>query len=120
LGLSNLFPKKERGQPMNNEKRFAEVWDLETMFPGGSGSKAFADFLSLLQQDISGFGDRILEAEKASLSPEKLEALTEELGSLQARLIEAEAFASCLAAADQRDKKAVALGSLIRSLAAQF
>ncbi len=105
---------------MTNRNRLPDTWDLDVIFPGGSDSPEFALFLEALEQDIAGFGERVLAAEREGASAETLETLTSELESLQARLIEAEAFASCHASANQKDKKAVALGSSIRSLAAAF
>ncbi|TLS53345.1 M3 family oligoendopeptidase [Paenibacillus antri] len=106
---------------MSNANRLPDTWDLDVIFPGGSDSPEFAEFLRALEQDIDGFGERVrLAADAKPPGAEALESLTGELESLQARLIEAEAFASCLASANQKDKKAVALGSAIRSLAAAF
>jgi len=105
---------------MTNANRLPDTWDLDVIFPGGSESEQFARFLEALERDIGGFGERVRGAAAETLRPETLETLTSELESLQARLIEAEAFASCHASANQKDKKAVALGSSIRALAAAF
>lgn len=96
------------------------TWDLEVIFPGGSESKEFAAFLATLDQDIARYGESVRSRKDGTLSADALQALAEGLQSIQSRLIEAESFASCLAAANQKDKKAVTLGSAIRSLAAAF
>lgn len=129
---------------MANTNRRSDTWDMERIFPGGSESPQFAEFMSRLAQDIGSFGERVREAggappaeagsgqpaeaaggattaeRGAALTAETLERWTESLESLQARLIEAESFAVCLASANQKDKKAALLGSSIRSLAAAF
>ncbi|HZG84596.1 M3 family oligoendopeptidase [Paenibacillus sp.] len=105
---------------MTTPNRRPDTWDMDAIFRGGSESEAFAAFLAELERDIARFGDALAEAAGAGAGAETLERNVEELQSLQARLIEAEAFASCLASADQKDKKAVSLGSSIRSLAAAF
>ncbi|HZG57602.1 M3 family oligoendopeptidase [Paenibacillus sp.] len=107
---------------MTKTNRLPDTWDMDAIFPGGSGSDRFAEFLLALERDIPAFGARVEEAEAASAAGaadvETVERLTEELESLQSRLVEAEAFASCHASANQKDKKAIALGSSIRTLIA--
>lgn len=89
------------------------------IFPGGSDSPQFAAFMDSLRTDIEAVGAKI-EASGESMARDALEELVDELQSIGARLKEADAFTGCLAAQDQKDKKAVALGSANRVLAARY
>jgi oligoendopeptidase F len=101
-----------------SRQSFPQTWDLESIFPGGSGSAPFVRFLTRLEEGIEAFGIHIREA--ADAADGKLQALTDELQANGAMLKEASAFAECLVAQNQKDKKAVAISSKIRTLAANF
>jgi oligoendopeptidase F len=105
---------------MTTPRQYANIWDMDAIFPGGSDSPVFAAFLASLKEDIKSFGKRIRTTQGTHLTAERLKTLTDELQSIGARLVESEAFANCLASQDQKDKKAVALGSAIRALAASY
>jgi len=98
---------------MTKAETFAQVWDLDAAFPGGSDSPQFEQFLSELSERINVFGERVRETADLKL-------LTDELQELQQRLVEAGTFTTCLTAQDQRDKKAMALDSAVRTLIAAY
>lgn len=104
---------------MTIRNEYGNVWDMDAIFPGGSGSPEFAAFLKKLEEDIEAFGGLVRSA-AADPTFDAVNRLTEELQRVGGALGEASAFAECLAAQDQRDKKAVMHGSAIRSLAAAF
>ncbi|WP_199620673.1 M3 family oligoendopeptidase [Paenibacillus alkalitolerans] len=95
-----------------------QTWDLDAIFPGGSGSAQFAEFLSALESAIDSFGVHIRENNEMTAG--RLASLLAELQAIEARLKEADAFTGCLAAQNQKDKKAVALGGKIKAMSAQF
>lgn len=98
---------------------FSQTWNLDTIFPGGSDSLQFAAFMDELRADLEAIGGKI-EGAGGSVTQEELKALVDELQSVSERLKEADAFTGCLAAQNQKDKKAVALGSANRVLVARF
>ena len=94
-----------------------EVWDLESIFPGGSSSPAFATFLDEMATAFDAVETRPL--------PEKIVrdtgegegegntavwvALLLQLYDLNERMMHASAFINCLLAANTRDDKALEL-----------
>lgn len=97
-----------------------QTWDLETIFPGGSGSEAFAAFLDELAASIEALGAK-LGAMEAPQTAEAASALAESTALMQDilnKIREADSFATCLAAADMADKKAMQLRGRVRTLSA--
>ncbi|WP_068620138.1 M3 family oligoendopeptidase [Paenibacillus tuaregi] len=100
------------------QKPVGLTWDLESVFPGGSSSKEFGQFLSKLEQDISDLARQVnaLEAPQSVEDTVSLDGFIETLQSAYSRLREASSFTECLTAQDTADKKAVQLAGKITSL----
>ncbi|MEK5239571.1 M3 family oligoendopeptidase [Paenibacillus sp. FSL L8-0470] len=98
------------------------TWELESIFPGGSSSPKFEEFLKQLEADIETLRQQVA----ASVSPADsestkfLDAVIELLQSCSGRLIQASEFAGCLGAQNQQDKGAVRLSSKVTGLRAGF
>ncbi|WP_058302577.1 M3 family oligoendopeptidase [Gorillibacterium timonense] len=98
------------------------VWDLDCYFPGGSESKQFLAFLDDLKERAVSFRSRL---EKAA-SPQSLEDaesyadLVHEFQAIFNGIFEGESFTGCLAAQDQADRKAVALGNHVQDISAVY
>lgn len=104
------------------QPRFSQTWDLDVIFPGGSRSQSFADFLEGLASDISAFGEQVRQM-RVPGNENDAEALVPCLQLLQQialKLREADSFVACLAAENQHDQQAVRLGSRIKSLYADY
>lgn len=84
-----------------------EVWNLETLFRGGSCSKDFADFLNVLSEDVRSF---------CSVRPLKEQILTFQL--LNERMEEATSFVGCLVAQNVSDLQAELLQAKMEELKA--
>lgn len=101
------------------KKPLNPTWDLETIFPGGSGSPQFAAYLEELAAGIES-----LKAEVEALTPlSPAGAWEETIGQIQdtmARLRQAGAFISCLTAQDVTDTKAKLLSGQVRQIGAGF
>ncbi|MCR8645320.1 M3 family oligoendopeptidase [Paenibacillus sp. N1-5-1-14] len=99
-----------------------QTWDLESIFPGGSSSKVLEDFLGQLKEEITAFKQTIEQAvaPQDANQVDGIRSWVETMQSIQMKLREAGAFAGCLAAENQNDKKAVLLGGQIKSLSAQY
>ncbi|GAB2676145.1 M3 family oligoendopeptidase [Paenibacillus thermoaerophilus] len=101
------------------KKPLPQVWDLDVLFQGGSGSREFAEFLDRLERDLETLrsqNEKVGEADSE-------EALAETVVLLQdvlKRLREADSFTACLAAENQQDKKAVQLAGRVKTLLAAF
>src|SRR3569833_2969828 len=95
------------------------TWDLDAIYPGGSESQEFANFLEELDADVQAYAARMngLEAEQLDAAGwDELLALTQ---NLNMRVRNAFAFASCLAAQNVKDQKAKLIQSRIQQLSAQ-
>jgi len=98
------------------------TWDLDVIFPGGSGSAAYTEHLDLLERDISDLTRR-LEATAVPKNPADVEAwssLLEAMQELGRRLRQGGAFVSCLTAQNVKDDEAKRLSGRLRQLSAAF
>ncbi len=98
----------------------SETWDLESIFPGGSRSAAFADFLAQLaadfdRADVAGLPGPLTPATE----PDWL-AVIEIIYDLGQRLHHAAAFGECLVAQDVHDDTAMQLEATIGRLSGQL
>lgn len=100
----------------------ALTWDLEPIFPGGSGSQAFRTFLDELGRDV----DEVKSAFAKFPAPgeasfkEALVDVTLRVQEVAERLREAGAFAVCLVAQDTGDEEARGLQARVGQLDGQF
>jgi pepF/M3 family oligoendopeptidase len=103
-------------------KDLDQKWDLQSIFPGGSGSPEFAAFLQELSGEIERFGAEVkpASAEGGQTPGKKLLPLVGDLQQIALKLREADSFVSCLAAENQEDKLAVRLGGRVKSLSAAY
>lgn len=102
-------------------KPLSLTWDLDVIFPGGSESERFAAFLDSLSTDIEAFREGLKTTAGAPDSAGSgLAGLVERMQDILAKLREAESFVGCLAADNQKDKKALQLSGQVKTLAAAF
>ncbi|EUJ29343.1 putative oligopeptidase [Listeria cornellensis FSL F6-0969] len=101
-------------------KNYALIWDLDSIYSGGSGSEALANALSDTTKDIASFKQAVQDWP----IPENNEAVSEFLllinrnAEITKQLMNAAAFLECLSSADTRDLKAVELtGGVYQQLA---
>jgi oligoendopeptidase F len=98
-----------------------QTWNLETFFPGGSDSPAFAAHLKKLQESIASFQEQV----RRTASPQRVEdtsSLVQLIELLQHNVMhihEADSFVGCLQADNQKDKKAPVLSGQVKSLYAE-
>lgn len=95
----------------------AQTWDLESIFPGGSASVKFEEFLSALEKDIASFGAQCEQLQN-KYELESMLTLVQTSQNVGARQREAGAFVSCLNAADMTDGRAKLLAGRINQFSA--
>ncbi|KAA9008635.1 M3 family oligoendopeptidase [Paenibacillus spiritus] len=98
------------------------TWNLDSLYPGGSASSEFEQFLSALEADAAKLADEIRNA-GVPRNAEETQALDGIIGLLQScsgRLTQAAEFAECLGAQNQQDKGAVRLTSRVSGLRARY
>ncbi|WP_044640064.1 M3 family oligoendopeptidase [Risungbinella massiliensis] len=90
------------------KKPVSQTWDLDSIFPGGSSSSEFADFLQRCKENIAHFQKQIKELQ-APMSVEDTNSLVQTIDVMQkieASLVESMAFVECLTAQNTKDEKA--------------
>jgi len=99
-------------------KKFPEVWDLESVFAGGSNSEELRIQLDRIQVELEELQNAVssIVAEDAKSILNVLELMKE----VYINMGQAGSFVSCLQAQDMTDKKASLLRGEISSLAANF
>lgn len=99
-------------------KDLNQTWDLDAIFPGGSRSSEFAEFLDSLEADVKTFG-----AEVSQGKPEDLAGWVDRITRIQnltKRLRQGGAFISCLDAQDVSDRNSRVIGGRVRQIQAGF
>lgn len=98
------------------------VWDLESVFSGGSSSATFATYLMDLEQDVRKLQKRLQETPvpTSAEATHSFDPVLELLQSCYIRISEGSAFVSCLSAQNQADKKAAQLQGTVSSIAAML
>lgn len=94
-----------------------QVWDLESLFAGGSQSQAFSTFLNDLEADIASWKTALTQAP----SPVPVPLVSDwvlRTQEISARMREAGAFVSCLNAQDDSDQKAKGWNGRVRQVRA--
>lgn len=97
-------------------------WELDSIFPGGSGSAEFADFLRSIKQDKEHLQRvlRDLSNEETTRLVAQLPELIEKLQSVSARLREAMSYIACLMSQDTSDQRAFELNNQVMTLQAEY
>lgn len=109
---------EEGGREM---KEYNPTWDLDSLFPGGSASQQFRDYLGQIRTEIKQLEDQFttLEVEADTFST-MLTQFIMELEKTMFKLREAGAFVSCLSAQDVTDEGAKTLVAESGTLSASF
>ncbi len=103
------------------QNRYNPTWDLDVIFPGGSHSTEYEQYLKDLDQDITHF--RALSKTESNMHRDSQSYWLESIDTLQnisKRLRHASAFVGCLTAQNVKDDKAKLLSGRIKQLYASF
>ncbi|MFD0588597.1 M3 family oligoendopeptidase [Paenibacillus sp. GCM10027627] len=98
--------------------KYPLTWDLESIYPGGSASNAFAKELSGIEADIAALNAKL--ANKDGDTAQQLRETTELVQSILLSLRQSESFVECLIAQNVRDHAAIGLNDKIKTLAAKY
>lgn len=101
---------------------YPEVWDLDTLFPGGSESQELRQHMDDAATKLSGFEESVqqFEVPSAKEDAQKVADLLEQMSLMMKHLSQSGAFIGCLMAQNTQDKKAAILDSESSSLSARF
>lgn len=102
-------------------KKYSEVWNLDTIFPGGSESEAFQKHLQDLASELQSFQkelDHTLKVNDQDVT--KWAGYVNKAQEIGKKAREAGAFISCLTAQDTTDDKAKMLGGKTQQLGSKY
>lgn len=95
-------------------KNLSQVWDLDSIFPGGSESPQLKEHIAQVATDIKGLEQLIPAGDDQA----QWQVLVEKVQDIAARLRQAGAYIGCLTAQDTKDTKAKLLSGRLRQLSA--
>lgn len=101
------------------EKPLNQTWDLENIFPGGSDSAVFSDFLVALQRQIESFRDLVKDfGANPTADPRAWTPILNKAQELMNGLRQTAAFTTCLVSQDVKDEKAKSFQATVKKLQA--
>lgn len=103
-------------------QKLNQKWDLDPIFPGGSGSPEFTAFLEQLESDISFFETAINVGSGTFASADTIlfQKIVHTYEELLKRLDEASAFVECITAQNIKDETALIRSNQLKAIAAKF
>ena len=110
------------GETSLTTKTYAEVWDLDIFFKGGSSSPELREHLNNLNLKLDTFEQTLstFDVPKNESDVEKIASVIEETKQVAESLSQAGAVVGCYLAQDTKDKQANLLQGEIGSLGARF
>ncbi|SET05679.1 Oligopeptidase F [Salinibacillus kushneri] len=101
---------------------YSEVWDLESIFPGGSHSTEFQHHLDQLRSQTADFSRKLedFQTPKKADDVGMVAELINQAKNIKMNVTQAGGFVSCLEAQDMTDKQANVLRSRMTHLIAEF
>ena len=98
-------------------QKYEQVWDLDSIFPGGSESNEFQGFLENLETELKQFQKDLDEADHEVKTWAAMVVKAQEIGK---KVRESGAFISCLSAQNVKDEGAKMLTGRIKQLSSLF
>ena len=110
------------GEKILTTKTYAEVWDLDVFFKGGSSSPELREHLNALTGKLDAFEKTLstFEVPTGESDAAKISSIIEETKQVAENLSQAGAVVGCYLAQDTTDKQANLLQGEIGSLGARF
>ncbi|WP_373230293.1 M3 family oligoendopeptidase [Cohnella sp.] len=102
------------------KQQYSLIWNLESLFNGGSSSPVFNVFVEESDKLVMGLLKELQEAGETASGNEQLTIWTDKIQDVLARLREADSFVSCLTSQQVSDKRAVAWTERIQILSARY
>ncbi|MBO8157309.1 MAG: M3 family oligoendopeptidase [Bacillaceae bacterium] len=105
-----------------NHNTYSEVWDLDSIFPGGSESEQLQSHLSQLEAQILSFSEMVQSYSTPSSKDDaaRTAEIVDEATAIIADMRQASAFVGCLEAQDLSDRQANVLRNKISTLYVKF
>jgi oligoendopeptidase F len=102
-------------------QKYSEIWNLDTIFPGGSQSKEFQEHLQSLEAELNVFQKKLDNTQQEQNGDVSVwAAYVNEAQEVGKKAREAGAFISCLTAQDVNDDQAKLLGGKVKQLSTKY
>lgn len=104
------------------ETKYSQVWNLDSLFQGGSKSSQLHEHIRYLEQEISEFEEKA----NSFIVPQKINAsihvavLVEYIGDIRTNISQANSFITCLLAQNPKDQDAIILQGIITTINTRF
>jgi oligoendopeptidase F len=102
------------------DHQYAWVWDLETFFPGGSESPAFAAFMDENERLTSKLLQDLQHNAEDETEEQRFKDWLAQIQQIQPRLRQSDGFVSCLTSQQVSDRRAVAWTERVQTLFARY
>ncbi|AVQ98417.1 pantothenate kinase [Oceanobacillus iheyensis] len=101
---------------------YREVWDLDSIFPGGSESPQLVEHLRSTERKIKGINSRVgsFVSPKCIAEPVEVAELIKEISEIKMNVSQAKSFIVCLLAQKPKDQKATTLEDKVSYLDASI
>ncbi|WP_117148762.1 M3 family oligoendopeptidase [Paraliobacillus zengyii] len=102
------------------EKEYKQVWNLDTLFTGGSNSEEFANYIKELEKRLEMLKNEVEQTQGKMIDGDTLERIVELIRLCTMQLEEMSSFIGCLTAENTQDKYAKILVGKSNSYQAVF
>lgn len=102
--------------------KYREVWELDSLFPGGSESSQLLKHIKELEGKVYTFANHVsyFQPSQEVADSIKIAALLEHMSTIQIHVSQANSFITCLLAQNSKDQTATSLQSKIGDIRASF
>lgn len=100
----------------------SQVWELEKIFPGGSSSSEFMEFLTNVETEVNQFEHTIntYSTPQQIYDAKKLDLIVTDVANIQINLSQSKSFITCLLAQNPKDERALILKEKITIINSNF
>ncbi|MFJ3389391.1 M3 family oligoendopeptidase [Lysinibacillus sp. NPDC086135] len=104
------------------ETKYRQIWNLDSLFQGGSKSSQLHEHIRYLEQEISEFEEKANSFNVPQKINESINivVLVEYIGDIRTNISQANSFITCLLAQSPKDQEAIILQGIITTINTRF
>ncbi|UUI03494.1 hypothetical protein NP439_02005 [Oceanobacillus jeddahense] len=120
--IRSVFIHDKNGRIKMRETRYKKVWNLNNLFPCGSGPSSFDNYVKQLEMEITELEEKINLFDNLIEINESLgvKSVLKHIGKIWKKLSQANSFITCLSAQNTKDQDAVVLKEITSFMSAHF
>lgn len=105
-----------------SEKKYLQVWNLDSLFPGGSESSQLHEHIRHLEVEIYEFEEKLnyFNTPQEINESIKVAALIDYIGDIRINISQADSFITCLLAENPKDQHAITLRGKTTAIKTRF